>query len=1065
MWEEQVANVIRLHEAGIPFALRTGDFKTPKEFFKNLRLVLERGWEEEAVIAALCTTPGEMLGLAGQLGTIATGRVANLTLMTKPISAEKAVVKMVFIDGKKFEIHRDEKEGEPAAEKDKKADKEKPAAGDEQDAEKTETKKSEEQEQQGPTFAAEIKADRVPKTRTGGSVLIEHATVLPVSSPALQNASVLILDGKIAAIGPDLSAPEGVIVIDGTGRYVIPGLVDCHSHLGLDAVNESALAISAEVRIADVVNPDSVAIYRAVAGGTTTHHVMHGSANPIGGQCAILKLKYGRPVSEMWFADAPRTIKFALGENVKQSNWPKNWGKRFPNTRMGIESTITVAFERARAYGTEWDEYRRRFKAGEDILPPRRDLRLEALGDVLAGKMTVHCHCYRSEEILRLFDVAERFGIRIGTLHHVLEGYRIAPEIARHGAGASTFSNFWAYKVEAYGAIPHNAALMTDQGICSSVNSDSANTIRYLGQEAAKSIRWGGLNYNEALRLVTLNPARQLQIDDRVGSLEVGKDGDVAIFNGHPLDTFSKCVMTIIDGEVYFEDLRPEPTAPAELPPQPPLAKGATEGESHPTKREIPDTVHRAYAIIHVTIHPMSDRDNPAMTIPDGTVVIIEDKIHAVSSLTAGSTAVPIPPGAGVIDGTGLHVYPGLIDAGGRLGLYEIGSLRATRDFNEIGTFHPQLRTASALHPHSEHIRITRAAGITTAVAEPSGGRIAGQSAVFHLNGWTAPEMLVVDAYGLYMSVPSLPVDLLHGQSSDDLAYVCNPAEMGGGGWHATYGMIAPALGGTSGAEEDDPDAKKKKQKEEHKKATRELEEFMARAKHYAHVKELAASDPQIEYETDLTLEAMVPYVRGEKPVVFRAWTYKQILDTLEFAEKHKLRCVLRGAISAWKLADTLAEKSIPVILASPLSYPRGEYEPWDSVYRCAGVLERAGVRFCFATGSASAAYNLGTQVGMAVAHGLSKARAEFAITRGAAEILGIDDARGSISVGKQADLIVTTGTPLQTVTQVTHMFIDGVPIELTSMHTESYEKFKNRPPPRLPKIPELRGPPSLTRP
>jgi imidazolonepropionase-like amidohydrolase len=360
-------------------------------------------------------------------------------------------------------------------------------------------------------------------------------------------------------MGSDVPAPPGVTVIDGTGRYVMPGIVDCHSHLGIDGVNEGINAISAEVRIADTIDPHDVSIYRAIAGGATTHHAMHGSANPIGGQNVIFKLKYERPVSEMVIGDAPRTIKFALGENVTQANFFENFGKRYPNTRMGVEAVIRTAFEAARDYQREWDDYNRQSQSGQDVAPPRKDLRLEALADVLSGKMTVHSHCYRSEEILRLLAVAEEYGIRIGTLHHVLEGYRIAPELARHGCGASTFANDWAYKVEAYGAIPHNVALMTRHGVTSSVNSDSPNTIRFMNQEAAKCIKWGGLDENQALRLVTLNPAMQLQIDERVGSLEVGKDGDLAIYNGHPLSTFSKCVITLIDGEVYFEDSRPDP--------------------------------------------------------------------------------------------------------------------------------------------------------------------------------------------------------------------------------------------------------------------------------------------------------------------------------------------------------------------------------------------------------------------------------------------------------------------------------------------------------------------------
>lgn len=1038
LWEEQVVNIIRLHEAGVPFSLRTRDFKKVSEFWTNLRKVIERGLTEDALLAALTTTPAEALGLKDQLGVIRAGRLANLTLLDKPIIDKKAKTKFVFIDGKKFEIDEDktgndERPGAAAQRRSRPggppeiglwdcADEqppeedqphEHPAQGEkstqpgeppqEKPESPTPAKETKEEEDKGPDFAVEIEADRVPKTRTGGNVMIQNATIIPVSSPTLERSSILVRNGKIEAIGQTLTVPEGVTLIDATGKFVIPGLVDCHSHLGIDGVNEAALAISAEVRIADLINPQSVGIYRAAAGGVTTHHVLHGSANPIGGQNAIVKTNYGRSAREM-LVDAPPTIKFALGENVTRANSSQGFGQRFPGTRMGVEAVIRGALEAGKAYQTEWDAYQTRLRAGEDVPPPRRDLRLEALSRIVSGELTVHAHCYRSDEILRLLHTAEDYGFRIGTLQHVLEGYRIAPEIARHGCGASTFSNFWAYKIEAFGAIPHNAALMTEHGVNASINSDSPNTIRFFGLEAAKSIKWGGLDENQALRLVTLNPAMQLQLDDRIGSLEVGKDGDLAIFNGHPLNTFAKNVMTIIEGEVYFEDPNPDPTEPADTLKLP----GAID-------RTIPQTPHRAYAIVGATIHPIS---GPA--IENGTVVIVDEKIQAVG---AGAT---VPPGAGVIDAKGLHVYPGLIDAGSQLGLAEIGSTRSTNDNADIADFDPNLHAASAVHPHSEHIRIARTAGITTTLAVPSGGVISGQSAVIHLEGWTVDEMLVADDFGLHVTIPSDPQPFGRRRLTDE---------------------------------------ELKRRKEEVKKQKRDLEEFVTRAAHYAEVKALAAKDAAIKHEVDLKLEAMVPYVRGEKPVVFEANAYREMLDAIEFAEKHKLRIVLRGATQAWKIADELAKKDIPVILGSTLTYPRGDSEPWDSIYRCAGVLARAGVRFCFASGDASSAYDLGFDAGMAVAHGLTKEKAEYALTLGAAKILGIDERVGSIEPGKLADLIVTTDTPLQAVSQVSHMFIAGAPIELTSLHTESYERFKNRPEPHLkPARTDLRGPKSLTK-
>jgi imidazolonepropionase-like amidohydrolase len=387
-------------------------------------------------------------------------------------------------------------------------------------------------------------------------VLIQHANIVTVTNGIIQNGSLLIRDGKIAAVGESLLIPDGVQVINGTGRYVTPGLIDCHSHIAADAINEGSIPVSSMVGIEDVIDPDDIAIYRALAGGVTTANVLHGSANPIGGKCAVLKLRWGKPASELIFEGAPPGIKFALGENPKRSNSPPG-GRRIdlhPSTRMGVNDVIRQAFADAKQYQSRWKEYETKKAAGEKrLIPPRRDFELEALVEILEGKRLVHAHCYRGDEILALIRLADELGFKIQTLQHVLEGYKVAKEIAEHGAGASTFSDWWAYKVEAYDAIPYNAAIMTRKGVLVSINSDSAEEIRHLNQEAAKTIKWGGLSEDEALRLVTINPAKQLKIDQRVGSIEPGKDADLVIWDGPPLSIFSKVLTTFVDGEVYFD--------------------------------------------------------------------------------------------------------------------------------------------------------------------------------------------------------------------------------------------------------------------------------------------------------------------------------------------------------------------------------------------------------------------------------------------------------------------------------------------------------------------------------
>ena len=390
-----------------------------------------------------------------------------------------------------------------------------------------------------------------------GVTLIKDATILTVTKGTIEHGSILIKDGKIDRVGKDLKAPEGATVIDATGMYIMPGIIDCHSHIAVEGdVNEGSVAVSSMVSVGDVLNPDDIDIYRDLAGGVTVAHVLHGSANPIGGQNQVIKLRWGRSASELKFEGAPLSIKFALGENPKRSNFrpPPGIPQRYPESRMGVMDVIRQAFVDAREYKKSWDEYNRRVAAGEkNVIPPRRDLKLEPLVEVLEGKRWVHAHCYRADEMIQLVLLAEEFSFHIRTLQHVLEGYRVADEIAAHGVGASTFSDWWAYKVEAYEAIPYNAAIMTRHGVIVSINSDSAEESRHLNQEAAKTMKYGGLTETEALKLITINPAIQLGIDKRVGSIEAGKDADLVVFNHNPLSVYAVAQKVFIDGHLYFD--------------------------------------------------------------------------------------------------------------------------------------------------------------------------------------------------------------------------------------------------------------------------------------------------------------------------------------------------------------------------------------------------------------------------------------------------------------------------------------------------------------------------------
>ncbi|MEQ8629615.1 amidohydrolase family protein [Ekhidna sp.] len=386
-----------------------------------------------------------------------------------------------------------------------------------------------------------------------GSVLIKNGTVLTVTNGTLENTDVLIRDGKIAKIGEGLSAPSGTKTIDADGMFVMPGIIDAHSHLALDAVNEATNPVTAEVWVGDALDPLDVGIYQALAGGVTSAHSMHGSANAIGGQCETVKFRYGEiDPDKMRMAGAPRTIKFALGENPTRVHGSGNG--ILPRTRMGVEHVIRSSFQEAKEYMEAWNEYNKnknnkRFKGKA----PQYDLRLETLADILKGNIIIHCHSYRADEIYMLMQVCKDFGVDKLVFQHVNEGFKVAPELAKFGAGASVFADWWAYKFEVYYSTAYNAAILTKNGVTTSINSDSGELIRHLYHEAAKSQKYGGLTDDEALSLITINPAKQLGIDHRVGSLEEGKEGDVAIFKNHPLSIYAVPMMTIVDGIVRFD--------------------------------------------------------------------------------------------------------------------------------------------------------------------------------------------------------------------------------------------------------------------------------------------------------------------------------------------------------------------------------------------------------------------------------------------------------------------------------------------------------------------------------
>jgi imidazolonepropionase-like amidohydrolase len=542
-WDWAPENPALLRRLGRQVALTTYALGERKEFRKNLRTALDRGLSETDALAALTTAPAELLGLASQVGTIEPGKLANLTITdAKGYFDPEGKLRAVWVDGRPYEFAVPNAASAKASETPK-TEEEKAAK------EKADKKKAEARELARKRLAREPLAGRGVITNPP-AIVIRNATIW-TSGPQgiLTNATLLLESGRVASVATGDSAiriPQSAFVVDGSGLHVTPGILDAHSHsMVLGSVNEGTLPSTAMVRIGDVVNSETDNIHQQLAGGTTIANLLHGSANPIGGQSQVIKLRDGAGPEELKFSNAPPGIKFALGENVKQANWGEKYTTRFPQTRMGVPTFFNNRFTAAQ-------QYRDALKV-PSAEPVRRDLELEALAEILDGQRLIHCHSYRQDEILAFLRTMESFGVRVATLQHILEGYKVADEIAKHGAGASAFADWWGYKFEVIDAIPYAGSLMHARGVNVSFNSDSSDHARRLNFEAAKAVKYGGTPEAEALKFVTLNPAKQLGIDKWVGSLEPGKDADFVLWSGHPLDSGSVCLQTWIDGKKYFD--------------------------------------------------------------------------------------------------------------------------------------------------------------------------------------------------------------------------------------------------------------------------------------------------------------------------------------------------------------------------------------------------------------------------------------------------------------------------------------------------------------------------------
>ncbi|MCP4094212.1 MAG: amidohydrolase family protein [Planctomycetes bacterium] len=858
-----------------------------------------------------------------------------------------------------------------------------------------------------PQWPVETHADRLPHSEWAlaakGNVLLKGGTLYCMDGSEPYVGDLLIEGGLIAAVGDELVVPSGFAVVDASELHIMPGIIDAHSHLALDAINEGSVSISSECRVGDMIHAESVGIFRAAAGGATVVQSLHGSANPIGGQAATWELNYQVPaIADLLIPEAARNIKFALGENVKQSNWASSWGKRFPNSRLGVQAVYRRAFTAAEDYA----ERRRLANAGQ--MPNfRRDVRLEVLADILDNVVHIQCHSYRADELLMFIDICEQYGILGPTFQHVLEGYKVAPELAAAGAMASTFSDWWAYKLEVRDAIPWNVELMQKAGVIVSINSDSDEMIRRLNTEAAKAMLYGNRSWQEAMACCTINSAKQLRVDHLLGSLEVGKHGTISVFDGPPLNGYSRNVLSLARGVVLFEAATDRDAQWAEY------GQGVADfalhlralaaAESKDADNSLlpaPKTIDKeelqhwtanglgkSYLIQGAIIHAMTE---------DPFVGSVEVKDGLIVKVYRGKAKIALARDMEIINANGKHLYPGFINCVDRTGIWEIGSLRASRDDIETGTDHPDLSTAAAIHADSAHHKVARKTGVAYVLTRPTSGRIRGKGALIQLDGVTTADMVVQKDLGLFIRFPRV-----------------------------------------SGFEQEDgpevPDE------------VTELDKWFDDALEHADRMNRFADAERVPFDRDLRLRALLPFALGQAPVFLEANNAATLMAARTWAHERGLDVVYVGASEAWKVAGFLGADQARIISSSTHLLPRGRFAPYDSAFRNASVLRQAGCTVGLATDNPEVTRNLPFQAATEAAWGLDREASVRSITLDAARVLGVDAYVGSIEEGKVASLFLTSGDPLLIQDPVEQMWIGGRKIELESNQTQLRDRYLQR--------------------
>src|SRR4051812_10086026 len=849
------------------------------------------------------------------------------------------------------------------------------------------------------------------------TTVIRNATILTAAGPVIERGAILLQNGKVAAVGPTVTAPADAVSIDASGKWVTPGVIDTHSHLGVYAApgieslqdgNEMTSPNTAEVSSEHAIWPQDPQFELALAGGVTTMHILPGSGNLFGGRSVTVKNVRARTADDMKFPGAPYGLKMACGENPMRVYGSRNTA---PSTRMGNVAGYRKAWVAASEYRDKWHKWK---AEGSDAAKrPDRNLQLETLMGVLDGEIRIQNHCYRADEMATMIDISKEFGFKIASFHHAVEAYKVRDLLAANDICASMWADWWGFKLEAFVGIRQNIALVHEAGGCAIVHSDSADGIQRLNQEAAKAIRAGAeagitISRADAVKWLTINPAKALGIEKITGSLEPGKNADVVIWSGDPFSAYAHAERVFIDGVAVFDRADPAraprgishlgilPTAaPTFAPTFAPAGAGASVGKPATTQRSaaagapastaVPGAATgEAIAITNARIMPVS---GPA--IERGTIVMRGGKITAVGAST------PVPPGARVIDAAGKIVTPGFIDSGIQTGTVEIPvSAEGTADENTADAgVSAAFKVVDSFNGNSVVIPVTRVEGITRALITPGGTNnvFAGQAAVMDFSGGQVP--------GSVTRAPAAMVALL-GEQGAGVA----------GGSRAT--------------------------------AILRIREMLQDAQDYAGNRVAFNAAQRREYSRSrLDLEALQPVLKGQVPLVVQANRASDLLAAIRLADEFKIRLVLMGAAEGWMVAEQLLKANVPVVI-KPLTDIPG-FDSLGATLENAGRLSRAGVPIVLASFDTQNSRLLRQEAGNAIAHGMDRDAALVAVTLAAARVWGVADRVGSLDVGKDADLVIWSGDPFELTTGAEQVFIKGVEVPRDTRQTRLLERYR----------------------